>query len=160
MRSRVYVHVCCRFKWRLWGTNVQDDVKWSEMYNALLKYGKNKDGNYNARKTFKITIFLSEGCGGGVDGEGLSTGQGQGAGQVMMLGQWLHTQRERKLKGKLRPDREAMLQVIKEHYFDVSGGELESSACSVLDNKRIGGGIIAVTTVLVNFLLMVRCDVK
>ena len=75
-----------------------------------------------------------------------------------MLGQWLHTQRERKLKGKLRPDREAMLQVIKEHYFDGSGGELESSVCSVLDNKRIGGCIIAVTTALFNFLLMVRCD--
>ena len=94
---------------------MQDDVKWSEMYNALLKYGKNKDGNYNVRKTFKITVFLSESSGGaGRDGEG------QGPGQVMMLGQWLHTQRERKLKGKLRPDREAMLQVIRAFYCHVS----------------------------------------
>ena len=86
---------------------MQDDVKWSEMYNALLKHGKNIDGNYNVRKTFKITVFLNESSGGDREGQG----QGQGPGQVMMLGQWLHTQRERKLKGKLRPDREAMLQV-------------------------------------------------
>jgi hypothetical protein len=60
----------------------------------LQKNGKNKDGTYNVRKTLKVKSVNSSGeC------------------QVLLLGSWLHAQREERQRGRLRSDREAMLQV-------------------------------------------------
>jgi hypothetical protein len=81
--------ICCRLRWRLWGTTVQDDDKWSEMLAALLK-----KGTYDVLKNFKVAVPCDD-----------------GGSQVLHLGVWLHKQREERLKGTLCPDKEALLQV-------------------------------------------------
>ena len=64
------------------------------MLQALLKYGKDKNGTYNVKKTFKIIDNSENGnC-------------------ILHIGVWLHSQRENRIKGNLRSDREAILQVV------------------------------------------------
>ena len=69
------------------------------MLEALLKYGRDKNGTYNVKKTFKI---IENGIPEGV---------------VLNIGVWLNTQRENREKGNLRSDRESLLQV---KYFMIS----------------------------------------
>ena len=63
------------------------------MLQALIKYGKDKNGTYNVKKTFK---FIDNSLNGN---------------NILHIGVWLHSQRENKIKGNLRSDREAILQV-------------------------------------------------
>ena len=77
------------------GVASADDTKWSDMLQALIRHGKDKNGTYNVRKTFKVIDNISE-----------------NGNNVLNIGIWLHSQRENKMKGKLRSDREAILQVI------------------------------------------------
>jgi phage-related tail fiber protein len=72
--------------------NGSDDVKWKEMYQALIAHGKDKNGTYNVNKTFKL-----------VDSESKET---------LDLGLWLHKQRTNKEKGTLTRDKEALLQAL------------------------------------------------
>ena len=73
---------------------MQDDVKWTEMFAALLKHGTNKKGTYDVLKSLKGSVTCED-----------------GSSQVLHLGVWLHKQREDRLKGSLRADKEALLQV-------------------------------------------------
>ena len=65
-----------------------------EMFVMLQRHGKNKGGTFDVRKTLKVKTVNSNGeC------------------QVLLLGSWLHTQREERQRGRLRSDREILLQV-------------------------------------------------
>ena len=76
-----------RLKWRLKVPSVLDDDKWTDMFQALLKYGRDKRGTYNVRKTFKVVERLERveeddqgGSGGGGGGRGGGEGGGEGGG--------------------------------------------------------------------------------
>ena len=102
-----------RLKWRLKGTGVDDDEKWMVMYHAFVTYlADNRGGCVGMKRSWGVTIRNSgreteAGISGGSGGSG-----GGGESREIDLGAWINQQKLLYQKGRLRPDRIALLQVI------------------------------------------------
>lgn len=85
-----------KFKWVLDTAAAPDNTKWLRMFEALLQYGQEHDGNCNVPQSHSVLLH---------------------DGTLANVGEWLHSQRQNK-KGKrkdcrgLRADREAKLQEL------------------------------------------------
>jgi hypothetical protein len=84
-----------RLKWRLSGTSASDDSRWIEHYDAFIRHGQ-ETSTYNLKKNFKIVDHNFD----------------SGESVVLSIGLWLNTQREYKIKEKLKPERERLLQAL------------------------------------------------